>query len=62
MKTTNNYAEAFAYMVGCITARERLELPPLPAAKLLQLVYDEYGVLPVESVVKELGLVVKEEA
>lgn len=59
--TTNNYAEVFAYIVGSITARERLELPPLSAKKLLQQVYDNYGVLPVDSVVRELGLVVKEE-
>lgn len=52
---------AFSYMVGTITTRERLELPPLPAKELLQRVYHQYGVLPVDSVVKQLGLVVKDE-
>lgn len=52
----SDYAVAFSFLVGTITTRERLELHPLSAKELLQLVYNNTGVAPIESVVKELGL------
>lgn len=55
-ETPPDYASAFAYIVGSLTARERLGLPPLKTKILLQRVYDEYGVLPIDSIVQELGL------
>lgn len=61
MLIENRYAEAFSYIVGSITARERLNMPPLSAKELLQQVYDNYGVLPVEHIVKSLDLKVKQE-
>jgi hypothetical protein len=56
------YMEAFHYIVGTITARERLNVHPLTSKELFQVVYDKYGVHPVDSVVKDLGLTVKEES
>lgn len=53
------YRAAFSYIVGAITARETLGMPPLPAKELLQQVYDNYGVLPVDSIVKKLDLQLK---
>jgi hypothetical protein len=56
-----NYIAAFSYMVGAITIREKLDMPPLPAKELLQQVYNHYGVLPVDSIVRDLGLKLKAE-
>lgn len=55
-----NYAAAFSYIVGYITTGEQFGLP-LDAKKLFQSVYDNYGVLPIESITKKLGLEVKDE-
>lgn len=61
MNEDTAYRAAFAYIVGAITAREQLNMPPLSAKQLFQQVYDSYGILPVDSMVEKLGLIVKED-
>lgn len=58
-KLALDYMGAFSYIVGSLTAREKLNMPPLPAKELLQRVYDSYGVLPVQSIIDELKLEIK---
>lgn len=58
-KLSPDYMGAFRYMVGSLTAREKLGMPPLSCKELLQRVYTNYGVLPVQSIIDELKLEIK---
>jgi len=53
------YREAFAFIVGYITAGKNLD-QPLSPKMLFQRVYDHYGIAPIPSICEELGLIIKE--